>query len=99
MCSLLNSTLRTCNPWFLVTNTLRSWRATRGLRVCVCVHFPAPLLRVSFYDVAPVCLPYYVQERGEFFDVGGLTFPRESVLREEVNVVVLPVLRRLCGAM
>ena len=59
--------------------------------------FPALLLRVLFHDVAPLCLAYFVQEHGEFFDVGGLTIPREYVLREAV--IVLPVLRRLCGSM
>jgi len=60
----------------------------------VCDQFPAQLLRFTFHDVVLVCLSYYVKEQGEFFDIGGFTIPREYVLRE----AVLPVLRRLCGA-
>jgi hypothetical protein len=58
-CTRFSCTRRTCNPWFLVANTLRSWSASRRLRI-VYVHSPTPLFPVSFHDVAPVCLPYYV---------------------------------------
>jgi hypothetical protein len=70
-----------------MANTLRSWSASRRLRA-VCVPqtrvFNHPLLAsaISFRDMPLVCLAYYVQKHGEFFDVGGLTFPREYVLRE-----------------
>ena len=97
--TLLNSTRRTRNPWFLVATF--SARGVRPVGYGFVFMFAFPLFSCAFPSMMwlQYVLPHYVQEHGEFFDVGGLIFPREYVLREVVNVVVLPVLRSLCGSM